>query len=47
MGEWGTGRRDCWPPGTAATAARGVAAAGCAVTAAGQTIFVMGLFASK
>ena len=35
MGEWGTGRRDCWPPGTAATAARGGAAAGCAVTAAG------------
>jgi len=35
MGEWGTGRRDCWPPGTAATAARGGAAAGCAVTAVG------------
>jgi len=35
MGEWGTGRRDCWPPGTAATAAMGGAAAGCAVTAAG------------
>jgi len=35
MGEWGTGRMDCWPPGTGATAARGGATAGCAVTAAG------------
>lgn len=34
MGEWGTGRRDCWPPG-AGTATGGRGGAAGAVTTAG------------